>query len=54
MSELKAEINLQQQRAARVTDAAESLKVAETVASLERALAALQVRVNSTRLSKAS
>ncbi|MFC4521181.1 hypothetical protein [Cupriavidus pinatubonensis] len=54
MNELKAEISLQQQRAARLTDAAESLKVAETVASLERALAALEVRLNSTRLSKAS
>ncbi|WER49201.1 hypothetical protein CupriaWKF_18735 [Cupriavidus sp. WKF15] len=53
MNELKAEIHLQQQRAARLTDAAESMKAAEMLASLERALAALEVRLSSTRPGRA-
>ncbi len=53
MNELKTEIRLQQQRAAGLTDAAESLQAAEMLASLERALAALEVRMSSTRPSKA-
>jgi hypothetical protein len=46
MNELKAEISLQQQRAARLTNAAESV---QALASLERALAALEVRMSTTR-----
>lgn len=49
MNELKAEISLQQQRAARLTDAAESLKATQALASLERALAAMEVRMSTTR-----
>lgn len=49
MNELKAEISLQQQRAARLTDAAESVQAARMLASLERALAALEVRMSTTR-----
>lgn len=52
MNELKAEISLQQQRATRLTDEAESIKAAEMLVSLERALAALEVRMSTTRPSR--